>query len=224
MPLISSAAEFEREPRGLYRNEIADRVERAIGDLAVEDFVTPPKARFAKGTGHVEFTRLVGCTPSRVILGVRSVASDGTRVAVCLFGSRDNLAGSVSTETCHVGGSEATSSGASISSWLVEGFPEGRAGSVDPRSISLEAVSIAFGNGAGWASRQDRGKRECTFDEVDDLEWFAEIYSDVVLDPSGWSSGGSVGRVVIGAPLWVRTPRGRGHPDSRRKLNAQPEE
>jgi hypothetical protein len=215
VPMLNSAVEFEREPRALYRNEIADRIERAIGDIAVEDFATPPKVRFAKGVGQVEFTHLVGCEPPRVVLGVRSVASDGTRVAVCLFGSRDNLAGFVGTETHYVGGGRATSSGSSISSWLVSGFSKDKAGPVNPQAVSFEAVDVAFGTGR--ASRRDRERPEYTFDEMADLEWFAEIYSDVLLDRGRWVEAASADRVLIGAPLWVRTPRWP--VDPRRGLN-----
>ncbi|MER5457792.1 hypothetical protein ABT008_23745 [Micromonospora sp. NPDC002389] len=221
VPLLNSTAEFEREPRGLFRNEIADRIERAIGDLAVEDFVTPPRVRFAKGRGQVEFTHLTGCRPPRVVVGVRSVASDGSRVAVCLFGSTDNLAGFVSAGEQYVGaGSGASSSGSSISSWLVSGFPEDRSEPIDAQSISREAVAVAFDNGPGdgGPSRRDREQPEFSFDQVTDSEWFAEIYSDVVLVPDSWTGRTSVDRVLIGAPLWVRTPRGRA--DRRRAMNA----
>ncbi|MFI7081416.1 hypothetical protein ACIBO1_29350 [Micromonospora sp. NPDC049903] len=220
VPLLSSTAEFGREPRALFRNEIADRIERGIGDLAVEDFVTPPKARFAKGRGQVEFTRLVGCQPPRVVVGVRSVASDGSRVAVCLFGSTDNLAGSVSAGEQHFGTDfGATSAGSSISRWLVSGFPEGRSRRINPQSVSREAVSIAFDNAVGGGpSRRDREQPEFSFDQVTDAEWFAEIYSDVVVIPRPWTERASVDRVLIGAPLWVRTPRGRD--DGRRAMNA----
>lgn len=47
---------------------------------------------------------------------------------------------------------------------------------------------------------------------ADESEWFAQIFSDVVLDKDRWtfhSDGGispEVDRILIGAPLWVRTP------------------
>src|SRR6266545_3242423 len=52
--------EVAEERRTLYRNEMARRVEEAIGELAVGDFVTPPSVRFAKGTGRIVFSQFVG--------------------------------------------------------------------------------------------------------------------------------------------------------------------
>jgi hypothetical protein len=48
-------AEFAEEPRSLQPHEQALRIEQAIGQLAVEDFVTPPPVRFAKGVSRVTF-------------------------------------------------------------------------------------------------------------------------------------------------------------------------
>jgi len=54
-PLLSFVpqAELAQERGALQRHEIAERIDRAIGRLAVEDFVTPPLSAFAKGRGEV---------------------------------------------------------------------------------------------------------------------------------------------------------------------------
>src|ERR1700720_3389553 len=41
----------------LKRNQVARKIETAIGLHAVEDFITPPPVSFAKGTGHMEIAR-----------------------------------------------------------------------------------------------------------------------------------------------------------------------
>ena len=41
--------------RNLRKNEMANKLEGAVGLHAVEDVVTPPPVRFAKGTDHIEF-------------------------------------------------------------------------------------------------------------------------------------------------------------------------
>ncbi|MFJ1931563.1 hypothetical protein ACIPLC_15180 [Kitasatospora sp. NPDC086801] len=42
-----------------------------------------------------------------------------------------------------------------------------------------------------------------------DVEWLAVIYSDVTLDPERWDFNGTnlegTQRIIVGAPLWVRT-------------------
>ncbi|GAB3157117.1 hypothetical protein GCM10027290_56850 [Micromonospora sonneratiae] len=225
IPFVSSNVEFERESRALFRNEIADRIGRAVGDLAVEDFVTPPMVRFAKGIGRVEFSHFVGYESRRVVLGVYVVASDGTRVAVCLFGSRDNVSGFMGPED-PVAEGWSSSAAPSISKWLISRCAENKSQWDDPQSISVEAMKIAFNQGSTFESRQSLDQpwmRGYTFGDVSDSEWFAEIYSDVVLDPNRWSLREPVDRILVGAPVWVRTPRAavRRYIDYRRDVNVR---
>lgn len=49
-------AEVTEESKAVQRHEVARRIERAIGQIAVEDFVTPPPAAFAKGCSGVSFS------------------------------------------------------------------------------------------------------------------------------------------------------------------------
>jgi hypothetical protein len=56
----NATAELAQEARTLDRAEVARRIETAIGDLAVEGFVTPPPVAFAKGVGSVEFAQPAG--------------------------------------------------------------------------------------------------------------------------------------------------------------------
>lgn len=92
-------AEVTKESRAVQRHEVALRMERGIGQVAVEDFATPPSATFAKGCGEVTlaaYTRAFPRTKSErkgVIAHTRTVSSTGARVEICLFGSMDNCAG-----------------------------------------------------------------------------------------------------------------------------------
>ena len=51
-PTVAEAVELARRQR----HEIATKVETAVGQLAVADFVTPAPARYIKGLGEVTFS------------------------------------------------------------------------------------------------------------------------------------------------------------------------
>ncbi|WP_441172086.1 hypothetical protein [Micromonospora palomenae] len=66
-------------------------------------------------------------------------------------------------------------------------------------------MKIAFDQGFTQESREAPGepwRRGYTFGDAVDAEWFAEIYSDVVLDKDRWSLREPVDRILVGAPLW----------------------
>ncbi|WDZ84526.1 hypothetical protein [Micromonospora cathayae] len=225
LPFLPVEWEFGREPRSLYKNEIAERIERSIGSLAVEDFVTPPPVQYAKGVGRVEFSHFVTYEDDRIVLGVRSVASDGTRVFVCLFGSKDNVAGFMGPND-PVAEGWSSSAMFSISKWLKTRCAENNSQWDDPQSISVEAMKIAFEQGFTKESRESPDqpwKRGYTFGDASNSEWFAEIYSDVVLDQERWDLDEPVDRILVGAPVWVRTPRAaaRRYIDYRRDMNVR---
>ena len=52
---IFPQAELAEDRRSTQRHDVALRMEKAIGQLAVEDFVTPPPAAFAKGRSELTF-------------------------------------------------------------------------------------------------------------------------------------------------------------------------
>lgn len=225
VPLLSTSIDFEGAPRTPHRNEIAARVERALGDLAVEDFVTPPPAKFAKGTGLVQFSHLVSHEQGRVVLNIRTQASDGTRTAVCLFGSRDNIPGFVGVNDEHPSGWSSSAEPA-VGAWLRSRCSDNKSQWDDPQSISVEAMTIATDQGNNHeyeANPESPWTRGFTFGDAPESEWLAEIYSDVVLDPDRWSLDDPVDRILVGAPVWVRTPQNnvRRYRDLRRGFNRQ---
>src|SRR5207245_1492128 len=72
----------------LQRNQIALRLEKAIGQLAVEDFVTPAGATFAKGCGELtvaQYTRWYKPKKEKreaVIIHTRTTSSNGSRTEI----------------------------------------------------------------------------------------------------------------------------------------------
>lgn len=214
IPFIGSL-EFAQEARTMDRSEVARRIETAIGQCAVQDFVTPPPVQFAKGLGHVEFAQLAGVfeKPEGIVMHTTSHSSTGTRVEVCLFGSLKNAAD-------YIGGSDKPPEGwSSSAAQTIARYIHSR-GAIndsqwdDPESLAIEALKIAVEQGITETSAEHRGRpwtRGYTLSHARDSEWFAQVYSDVVLDKNRWTFRPSdieygVDRIIVGAPLWVRTP------------------
>jgi hypothetical protein len=215
IPFLGSL-EFAREARALDRAEVALRMQTAIGDLAVQDFVTPPAVEFAKGVGRVEFAQFTGGIEKRqgVVMHTSTRSSSGGRVDVCLFGSLENTAD-------YIGGSDRPPEGwSSSAAQAIALFIQSR-GTInnsqwdDPESFAVEALKIATEQGmtGTWDEHEDKPwTRGFTLGHATESEWFAQIYADVVLDKDRWTFNGDGGispdveRILIGAPLWVRTP------------------
>ena len=225
LPWISTGFDLERENRNLRRTQKADRIERALGDLCVSDFVTPPQVKYARGTGLVEFSRFICNDPDRVVLNARVHSSDGSRAIVCLFGSRENVAGFVGATDRQAEG-WTSSAMWSVSDWLATRCQTNNSQWDDAESISVEAMKIATTQGINrefQANPDQPWTRGFTFADAADSEWFAEIYSDVILDRSRWAElDQPVDRILIGAPLWIRTARSnlRRYRDFRAKSEA----
>jgi hypothetical protein len=129
------------------------------------------------------------------------MASDGSRVEVCLFGSIDNVAG-------YLAGAMAPAPiWSSSSTWAIEEFIEHRGLKAAPvydddESIAVEIVRVL--NNEGMTGQY-------VFTGDPSSEWFAEVYKDVVLDKERWhlQPGPDMlepaDRILIGAPLWIRS-------------------
>ncbi len=195
------------QSRAAQHHESALKLERAIGQLAVENFVTPPSSIFVKGCGPVTLAAYTRWNPRNkserkgIIVHTRVVGSNGCRVELCMFGSVDNCADYLS------GSNIATPTWSSSSTWSIEEFIKNH-GSVpapiydDDESIAVEIVRVF--NNEGMTGKY-------AFKRFLSAEWFAEVYLDVELDKKRWDlrPGGDwpqpVDRIVIGAPLWVRS-------------------
>jgi hypothetical protein len=200
-------AELAEDRGAPQRHEIAQRVARAIGQLAVEDFVTPPPAAFAKGRGEVTlavYTRRPGSKKNKgqaVIAHTRTIASNGCRVEICRFGSIENCAG-------YLSGSKAEAPmWRASSTWAIDEFIDNLGQKPAPiydddESIAVEILRTI--NNEGMTGRHVRQR-------IASAEWLAEVYKDVELDKDRWNLKPGrdlpepVDRIVIGAPLWVRS-------------------
>jgi hypothetical protein len=204
-------AEVTKERRAVQRHDVALRVEAAIGQVAVEDFVTPPRAAYVKGCSDVTFasyTRWHGhkkdAKRKAVMIHTRTKSSNGCRVEMCFFASIENCAG-------YLAGSNAEAPMWSSSSTpYIEEFiaNQGRKKAQlydDDESIAVEILRTI--NNQGMADRY-------VFRRIASAEWFAEVYHDVELDKGRWRFRPGedfpepVDRIVIGAPLWVRSNNG----------------
>ena len=189
------------------RHEAAVKLEQSIGQLAVEDFITPPPAMFARGCGAVTlaaYTRWEARNKSErkgIIAHARTISSNGCRVEICLFGSIENCPDYLS------GSNVQTPTWSSSSTWAIEEFIANQGALPAPiydddESIAVEIVRVF--NNEGMNGRY-------AFKRLPLTEWFAEVYHDVELDKERWHQRTNgdlphpVDRIVIGAPLWVRS-------------------
>ncbi|MER6437706.1 hypothetical protein ABT275_15270 [Streptomyces sp. NPDC001185] len=207
-------AEVSNRDRGdLSRFEVARKIEKALGAQAVVTFDAPPRARFAKGVGLVHMARFTA-GPERdkgALVHVRTTSVRGQQVDLVLFGSMDNFLGRVLRPE------DAPETGWFSSAWYaIAELLESRGGENtsqwdDPESLSVEALKVALYQGISGDHGEYDGQpwtRGYTLGHADDSEWFAQIYTDVVLTADRWHlRGGMSGaqRILVGAPVWVRT-------------------
>jgi hypothetical protein len=200
-------AEFVEQQRTAQRHAIAVKMERAIGQIAVEDFITPPPCRFAKGYNNVTLAAYSRWSPERkserkgVIAHTSVLTESGSRVEVCLFGSMEHCTDYVSASTAEA------PMWSSSSTWSIEDFIRNQ-GTV-PDSIYDDDESIAHEIVRVFRNEGMTGKY--VFKKIPSAEWLAEVYLDVELDKSRWDQRPTgdwpypVDRIAIGAPLWIRS-------------------
>ncbi|WP_316521144.1 hypothetical protein [Kitasatospora brasiliensis] len=209
MPQVS-AAPPAKEPD---RREISVRMRKALSRQTALTFDSPPPVQFAEGVGRVEFARFVGgpAQDKGLLLHARTHNSSGQRVDLVLFGSLDN--------TPHFTTSDASESGWSSSAqFAVSQLLEARHHDPDScwgdsQSLAIEALKIALFQGSSGPDEEHDGRpwtRGFTLGSAESCEWFAVVYEDVVLDRDRWRFRDDdllrgTERVVIGAPVWVRT-------------------
>jgi len=198
------------------RDEVAETIRTAIGDLAPNDFVTNAPLRFASGTGFMQFGQEPGSDRKHGVakLHTEVISSDGGHTHVCLFGSMHNYIG--------FRGATVYEEGWPSSAWpAIEMMLEchGRETTwSDPENpddfepIAYEAVKIMRDEGFDSDPDQHQGvpqTRGFTLAHGEEVEWLARIYRDVTLTSTRWSldPGERVERVLIGAPYWVRSAR-----------------
>jgi hypothetical protein len=206
--------EIGEQQRNLRRNELADKIETVIGHWAVEDLVTPPPVQFARGIGHLEFARFVGSYAANdgAIMHIQTRSSLGTRADICLFGSMDNFWGRIQRADYNPEG-WTSSAWYAIEELLDTRGHENTSQWDDEESRAVEALKIALGQGITTHVSEHKDRpwtRGFTIGSVEDTEWFADIYVDVELTKDRWDFSPAepeygAERILIGAPVWVRT-------------------
>ncbi|MEU1307766.1 hypothetical protein ABZ419_02555 [Streptomyces cinnamoneus] len=205
----------------LTRNRLdeAQRVEKAVRAAVVEDFAAPPPAAFVKGTGKVSFSRFIQWRHAKnpaALLHVQTRSVTGRRVDICLFGSMDNVDGFGPWDDFENGWT--SSSAPAIEELLRTQGRENTWFHDDEHYRSVEALRIAFEQGHRGPETDRDGRPEIrafTMGHNGDCTFFAEVYTDVVLNPDRWAFRdgdpmAGADRIIVGRPLWVRTV----HPDA----------
>jgi hypothetical protein len=202
-PLLP-VVELDRPRRPLSRPETAELIERYLSGVTVRDFVTPPPVRFAAGCGTLVFAEFMnyGRIENTVSIYTRSLASDGSRVAIGMFGSKDNLAEVIATSPTTQSGWSSSAAGEIFSFVNSFGRPNH---TFDREDLAREAVNLLAHQGGDLGQGTKRG---FTYGHIGEYgEWLLEAHLDVEFpDHPIETHDGSFDRIIIGAPLWIRTP------------------
>ena len=132
--------------------------------------------------------------------------SSGRRVDLCLFGSVDNTADFRAGEAVEGG----TSSAWYAVNELLESRGTRNTSGWDEQELAFEALKIATGDrDRSESDSEEPWTRPWALGHADEAEWLAVVYSDVTLDPERWHLDGTefegTHRIIVGAPVWVRT-------------------
>ena len=198
------------------RHDVALAIEKDLKVPNVSTLSRPSdQASLATGQGTVVFSEFVGFNEESLGIGTSftsAQSADGMPIAICLFGSITNFADRLRTERFIDPGSYShggwTSSAApSIERFITNNFNEGA--EMDREELAYNILNLLLKQGSHQSGNQDWStlpwNRKFTYGDVQrDAEWCAQIHRDVPVDGSGHWHG--YGRVLIGAPLWVRMP------------------
>jgi hypothetical protein len=220
LPTVSRSSSHENGGRP----KMAKAIESWLGTLAVSSFDDPEEIRFAKGEGKMVFGEFLssgknGISRSQAVIFSKADynANDQGSVAVCLFGSMDNFLDYV----------QSAGPGYDKEGWFssaapaIENFIQSHGNALGfpcetPQEMALEALNIATSQGVYLAATEcDYGttkpwKRAYTYGDVRKAEWLAQIYLDVAAeDIPGVREEYGYRRILIGAPLWIRTRHSR---------------
>jgi hypothetical protein len=216
LPTLSRTA----SSTGSLRPQIARTIEKALGQIAVTRFNAPGPIQYAQDTStvvfgefrtfHVELER----QPALMFTAVDYDKKDRGSVAVCLYGSMDNF-----PEYVQAAGPGFRSGWVSSSAPAVFNFIKSQGKQFDDpyfeaEDMAVEALGIADGQGLSGAFTREHTalgvdrpwQRAFTYGDVPNAQWLARIYLDVDLLATGDGRVDGFRRVLIGAPLWIRTP------------------
>ena len=208
------------------RPQVARTIEVALGQNAVTKFNAPGPIEYAKGTSTVVFGDFMG-VPQEDHPAVMLTIVDYSRryrgsVAVCLFGSMDNFPGYIQGSGPRTAGGWTSSEARSVFRFLksYEGDPDSTPPRDAPGYMAASALQIAQSQGVyktAWECSYGMDKpwrRSYTYGDVREGHWLARIYLDMSredfeaegINIEDWADGVPIRRVLIGAPLWIRTP------------------
>ena len=210
---------------GNRRPQIAKTIETALGQIAVNRFDGPSPIKYAKGTSPVVFGEFKTWDvkherqPAVMFTAVDYGRRGRELVAICLFGSMDNFPEYVLAAGPGSDDGPFEEGWVSSSAPAVYNFIRSHGKQFDdlhytPERMAREALKIADGQGMWKAAGNDNAglgldrawERSFTYGEVANAKWLAEIHLDVdLLETRGGAEDG-FRRVLVGAPLWVRTP------------------
>jgi hypothetical protein len=214
------------------RPKTAKAIERALGQTAVTRFDAPGPIQYAKGTTDVVFSEFMHAFSKRknyreptVIFTMADYSrTDRESVAVVLFGSMDNY-----PEYIQDAGPKRSYGWSSSAAPTVFNFIKSHGKDLGrppnggtPGELAVSAFQIGYSQGMGGSNRSFHGMdrpwmRANTYGDARKAEWLAQIYLDMTseeLEAEGISTSDyaydfPVSRILIGAPLWIRTPKPR---------------
>lgn len=202
---------------GGLRPQIANAIEKSLGKIAVNHFNVAGPIRYAKGASNMVFGEFRGHTdkaerqPALMFTAVDYDRQDRESVAVCLYGSMDNF-----PEYILDAGPGFRDGWTSSSARAVYDFIKSHGTQFDiytRTSMASEALKIADGQGLTGIFTDEYTSlgndqpwlRGYTYGESKHSEWLAEIYLDVDLLKTVSGAEDGFRRVLVGAPLWIRT-------------------
>ncbi|WP_345060576.1 hypothetical protein [Streptomyces rameus] len=206
--------------------EVAEKLKRKLRRSIVSDFDTSSSLQLVKGASWVEVSEFQRWGYPRHRLGqrtavmhARTVTREGRRVDLCLFGGLKNLRGYTVPDDDPVGGW--TSSAAPAIEELVASRgvapseEDGDASLFDEEGLAVETLKVSLSQGIYVHPDDHMGRPETrafTVMGFDATEYVALIYRDVTLTPGRWDFRHEqemmgTSRILIGAPLWLRTTR-----------------
>lgn len=147
-------------------------------------------------------------TPQRALIYASVPVEHGDPVAVCLFGSLENYADFVVEAGARRGDGWTSSAAGDIERFLSTRQSENGDIYHSDEEIAREAVKVCCRQGEKVSSANGRKghNRNFTYGETRGVsEWCAEIYRDIDLSTSKFGPQYGHSRVLIGAPLRVRT-------------------
>jgi hypothetical protein len=199
------------------RMGLSKSILRKLGKRAETDLTANKQdPHYIRGRGFISFGQFVAGDgdPLGALMFTRLSASDGSRIVVCMFGSLDGFPGYVTEAGTSLLGGWTSSAWATVKRFIDNGCThdiEIWGNRYSESEISFYAYQVASGQGLGRGGAYP-WNRGYTFGDVNSSgEWLLEVYYDAHrnyfdLDDQWYFDSGNYDRILIGRPLWVRTP------------------